>query len=365
MEARRTALAALALCLLWNPAVWAQSLFQAVSTNFVATAPDRSLANRTVELAEFYRREMSLLWLGRELPAWNERCPILVEIAPHAGGETKFTFHGPPGSHQPTDWKMRVFGSPERILDSVLPHEVTHTVFASHFGQPLPRWADEGACTTVEHGSEREKIHALLLQFLSSRPSHGIPFNQMFSMKQYPQEMLPLYAQSYSVVRFLVQQKGQQHFVRYVQAGLDSEQTNHPLRGWDRATRDHYGYDDLSQLQISWLEWVAAGSPASRPAPEAVAANRSPASPAGLSQSPVAVATPAGFVSLREPQTRTESPESIRLQQLPEDSWYRQQLTEPPQADQTLRRIDSTLQDAPRPPVRVVLPELTAPSLWR
>ena len=37
-----------------------------------------------------------------------------------------------------------------RILDSVLPHEITHTIFATHFGQPLPRWADEGACTTVD-----------------------------------------------------------------------------------------------------------------------------------------------------------------------------------------------------------------------
>ena len=53
---------------------------------------------------------------------------------------------------------MRVIGTPERILDSVLPHEVTHTVMATHFGQPLPRWADVGICTTVEHAAEPKEL---------------------------------------------------------------------------------------------------------------------------------------------------------------------------------------------------------------
>ncbi len=33
---------------------------------------------------------------------------------------------------------MEVIGTPERILDSVLPHEVTHTILATYFGRPLP-----------------------------------------------------------------------------------------------------------------------------------------------------------------------------------------------------------------------------------
>ena len=69
---------------------------------------------------------------------------------------------------------MNVQGSLERILDSVLPHEITHTIFATHFGRPLPRWADEGACTTVEHSTERRKQEQLLIQFLTS--NRGIAF---------------------------------------------------------------------------------------------------------------------------------------------------------------------------------------------
>ena len=95
------------------------------------------------------------------------------------------------------DWKMNIQGSRERILDSVLPHEVTHTIFASYFRRPLPRWADEGACTTVEHRSEIAKQERNLIEFLKT--GRGIPFSQMFAMKEYPSDVMPLYAQGHSL----------------------------------------------------------------------------------------------------------------------------------------------------------------------
>ena len=107
---------------------------------------------------------------------------------------------------RPFGWRMSIQGSYQRVMDSVLPHEVTHTIFATHFGQPLPRWADEGACTTVEHESEKNKQHHNLIRFLQTR--RGIPFNKMFAMKEYPPDVLPLYAQGYSVTRYLIQQGG-------------------------------------------------------------------------------------------------------------------------------------------------------------
>ncbi len=97
---------------------------------------------------------------------------------------------------------MSVQGSHERVLDSVLPHEVTHTIFATHFGRPLPRWADEGACTTVEHPSERNKQTRLLYEFLTT--GRGIAFNRMFAMTEYPADILPLYSQGFSLAKFLI-----------------------------------------------------------------------------------------------------------------------------------------------------------------
>jgi hypothetical protein len=234
---------------------------QAETTNFVVYAPDEFFARQVAQEAESYRRELAIKWLGYALPDWSEKCPIRVEIQPHAGGETSFAFMtqgGPTGI--PTAWDMKIFGPPDRLLDAVLPHEITHTIFATHFQRPLPRWADEGACTTVEHESEKRKNHSLLMNFLSASPSRGIPFNRMFTMRNYPRDILPLYAQGFSVAKYLIMQKGRRHFLDYIAAGMNRETPGRETTAWDQTTEQFYGYKDLSELQVSWIKWVKNGS---------------------------------------------------------------------------------------------------------
>jgi hypothetical protein len=218
--------------------------------NFIISAATPQLAQEVGESAEHLRRELALEWLGHELPPWSDICPVEVRVAPGkpAGGETSFVFLG----GVPGQWRMIVEGTRERVLDSVLPHEITHTIFATHFRQPLPRWADEGACTTVEHDVEKKKQERLLIQFLTT--NRGIAFNQMFAMRDYPRDILPLYSQGYSLARYLIAQGGKRKFVDYVGEGL---KTNN----WTHATRRHYGFESLSELQITWLDWVRDGSP--------------------------------------------------------------------------------------------------------
>ena len=221
------------------------------TANFIVTAPTSGMARQIALTAEHYRRKQANDWLGYELPKWKSPCPIQVTSgrAIGAAGSTSFTFeHGVPG-----DWEMHVQGSQARILDSVIPHEVTHTVFASHFRQPLPRWADEGACTTTEHISERSKQHTLLHKYLSN--GRGIPFNRMFRLSKYPADILPLYAQGYSVARFLIFKRGKREFVQFLESGMRSG-------NWDAAVQKHYGFGDLSDLQLTWNDWVRNGSPA-------------------------------------------------------------------------------------------------------
>ena len=235
----------------------------ASSTNFVVYANDQVMANRVAKQAEMYRKQLAIEWLGHELPDWNQPCPIQVNLAMDAGGETSFSFLvDDRGNGVPVDWDMKIFGPHDRLLDAVLPHEITHTIFATHFGRPLPRWADEGACTTVEHISERNKNHAMLIRFLSATPSRGIAFNRMFTLKNYPHDILPLYAQGYSLAKFLILQKGKPAFLDYLATGMQNESTMPPLVAWNRATEKHFGYQDLSELQLKWEAWVRAGSQA-------------------------------------------------------------------------------------------------------
>lgn len=262
------AIGALVLCLLASVAEAAR--YQ--TTNFIINAPTPELAKEIGDTAEYWRQELAIKWLGKEMPPWSRACPIKADVAPHmgAGGVTTFVFD----RGEVFDWNMTVTGSRERVLDSVLPHEITHTIFACHFRQPLPRWADEGACTTVEHKSEIAKQEDLLIRFLKT--GKGIPFAQMFAMKEYPQDVLPLYAQGHSLTRYLIGTYGQAKFLEFLADGMGDE-------NWPRAVKQHYGHDSLYALQNDWLGWVKQNRPElpgeSQGGQVMLASNTAPATP--------------------------------------------------------------------------------------
>jgi len=220
------------------------------SPNFVVSAPTVEVAEQVGLAAEKYRQELAIEWTGKPMPNWSRPCPISVQVGAHlgAGGVTSFVFdHG-----EVFGWQMEIQGPLDRLIDSVLPHEVTHTIFASHFRRPLPRWADEGACTTVEHDSERKKQQKLLVQFLQT--GRGIAFSQMYVMKEYPRDILPLYAQGHSLSTYLIAQGGKHRFLEYVGEGMDTDD-------WIATTKKFYGFESLADLQSQWLDWVRRGSP--------------------------------------------------------------------------------------------------------
>jgi len=278
--------------------------------NFIVNAPSKEFARQVGDMAEKYRLDLATAWLGKEMPNWAEPCPIRVEPGGGAGGATSFMFH----NGEVFGWKMQIQGSPERILDSVLPHEVTHTIFASHFRQPLPRWADEGACTTVEHQSERNKQQRMLIQFL--RTGRGIAFNKMFAMKEYPSDIMPLYSQGHSLASFLLHQGGRQKFMQYVKDGLGAN------GAWSKVTARHYGFENLGQLQQTWLEWVRLGSPAPIPVAMLPRKNESGITLAQANQQVprFASATVRGQSEDPEPQGSSTSRPSVYARRGPEAS---------------------------------------------
>ena len=222
--------------------------------NFIIETKNPAQAKQYGDAAEHLRRALAVEWLGEEMPRWGDRCPITVTVGSRlgAGGATTFVFdHG-----EVFGWRMSIQGSHERVLDSVLPHEITHMILASYFRKPLPRWADEGASTSVEHHSERNRHRKMLLEFLQSQ--RGIPFNAMFAMKEYPSDIMPLYAQGFSLSEYLIQQGGKHKFLAFLKDGLGGEQ-------WADAVQHHYGHGNLGTLQNAWLGWVAQGFPELQP----------------------------------------------------------------------------------------------------
>jgi len=253
MDARLFRLAALVPALtFWGATASQGATFS--TQNFVVTAADPDFARQVAQTAEHFRVQLAHDWLGRELPRWFRPCQVFVTVGQiGAGGATTFTF----AAGQVFGWNMKVQGTPERILDSVIPHEVSHTIFASYFRRPLPRWADEGAASLVEHESERRR-QSLLLHQVFHTPQR-IPLTTLISMKEYPgdmQSVLTLYAEGYSLADYLVQSGGETGKARYLRFLQDAND-----KDWNHAIRTWYGLPDVTSLERRWSNWVTAGSP--------------------------------------------------------------------------------------------------------
>jgi len=239
-----------------------------VTANFVVHAPNQQVAQKVGEYAERWRREKAMEWLGREMPNWGKKCPLQVTVTPSgSSGETTFAFD----NGAILDQQMHVSGSLERILDSVLPHEVTHTVFAYRFRQPLPRWADEGGSVLSEDDHER-KVHDDQIRRYLAKGNQAYRLRTLMTMMAYPrqgEDILTLYAEGYSVVRFLVDSSSKQAFLDFLADGIQ------PQFGWDRALQKHYGVKNIEQLEQAWLKWMLAWNSA-----QARLNSKSPSQPA-------------------------------------------------------------------------------------
>ncbi len=242
----------------WMGAVLALASVAAThrTKNFVVTAPTPEIARQVAQAAEVYRRELAVDWLGAEMPNWSTPCKVQVTVGQiGAGGATSFTFN----EGEVYNWIMSIQGSLDRILDSVLPHEISHTVFACHFRRPLPRWADEGAATLAENESEKLRQQRTVRQVLET--GRRIPLRTLVAMQEYPTDMrdvLTLYAQGFSLAELLIEHGGKRRYLDFLEDAHS--------RGWDAALRTHYNVRDMESLERQWLAWVGSDGKPSQPA---------------------------------------------------------------------------------------------------
>lgn len=220
------------------------------STEFMRLAEDE--ANRQ-------RHVLAIDWLGGELPSWPT--PAEIELVPadnHGGGATHLGFaYGRLVFPLTGRWE----GTETALIRDVIPHEVFHLVMASHFQQPLPRWADEGAATVVERTGTTNSIHRDLLM-RSLLDNSAYPTNELLRIQEYPTQpggqldmrrTMQLYAQGHSLAAFLVQHNGPEGFVAFLEDSL--------RLGVNHSLAENYAIDSTDQLQQTWLSWVQAGSP--------------------------------------------------------------------------------------------------------
>lgn len=215
--------------------------------NFTVTAPQTEIAKKVADAAERHRSELARQWLEAELPDWSSPCPISVRTGDRlrARGATSYVFR----QGQALDWEMELTGPVEAVLECVLPHEVMHTILATHFGRPLPRWAEEGICTIVEPPAELSRHHVRTLSLVRRRET--MPVARLLQLEYYPRDPIPFYMQSFSLSYYLVATGGRQKFVQFLDEGSRS-------RNWTSALNANYGLKDLAALETAWMGSISA-----------------------------------------------------------------------------------------------------------
>lgn len=208
--------------------------------NFLVEAPNQELALEFGRLAERYRKEKAIEWLGQEMPRWGAPCPLRVTVTMSgAKGATQFEF--PNGQVMQT---MVIEGPLDRLRYSVLPHEITHTVLAHQFRHPVPRWADEGGSVYSEDELERTRHDQMCKQILNA--GRAFPLRRLFSLPDYPKDVMVLYAEGYSVSKYLIEQSDRRTFLAFVGHGMQF--------GWDDAVKTYYQHRNVDELEQAWLD---------------------------------------------------------------------------------------------------------------
>jgi RNA polymerase sigma factor (sigma-70 family) len=233
------------------------------TANFVVTAPTETMARVMAHDAEHHRKELAEKWLRAELPAWSKPCTLHYTSAIGAtNGATTFTFGRKAGAPTLETAEMELRGEFLKVLETALPHEVTHTVLASHLKRPIPRWADEGIALQAESPQSHADHDAKARELLNA--GRGIRLRVLFRMTDYPQDLLVTYAQGHSLVRFLLTREidsksntPESRLLKFVDAG-SAENT---AESWDKAARDHFGFKTMDALEEAWLDALRAAAP--------------------------------------------------------------------------------------------------------
>jgi hypothetical protein len=127
-----------------------------------------------------------------------------------------------------------------------------------------------------------------------------IPLRRLLPLRDYPEDVMALFAEGYALTRFLVERKDRQTFLAFVKQGARD--------GWDEAARERYDYKDVEALEKHWVARVgpprgdepAAGArlPAGQPPVTALAV---------LSEGRIVLRVPA---TAYEPRTTLVQPEA-------------------------------------------------------
>lgn len=225
------------------------------TTNFLVYCAAGQDVGAIAQKCEALRSELAEKWLGQTPEStWRGRCIVVfhadarsyVQALGKAAEQTSGCSTIQEDKGRIVSRRIDLRADRPEPLDSVLPHELLHVLLADRFaGKGLPRWVDEGLAVQADSLRKREGHERDLHEALSRRSVLRIPMLFSDEQTQVADPAL-FYAQSASLVRFLVGRTKPAKFLDFVEAS--------GTLGYDAALREHFGIRNVAELERAWLQ---------------------------------------------------------------------------------------------------------------
>ncbi len=148
---------------------------------------------------------------------------------------------------------IRTFPAAHGFFDSTLPHEMGHIIFREFIGlEPVvPLWFEEGVAMYQEK-AKRFGAHQVVKNAVEN--GEFIALNDLTDMRLYnnsPPEQLELfYAESASIVYYLINESGEYNFVRFCRALKEGKKFEEALQSI------YIRFRNLEELNRAWLNYL-------------------------------------------------------------------------------------------------------------
>src|SRR5262249_36507296 len=121
-------------------------------------------------------------------------------------------------------------GAPRRIPPDALPGSIAPRRLPPGLAPAAPRSAGPVAADAAAE-RERRRYEQACRGLLEAEKS--LPLRRLLGLREYPPEVMALYAEGYTLTRFLVKHRDRATFLAFVELGRRKD--------WDTAVRRYYG----------------------------------------------------------------------------------------------------------------------------
>ena len=230
------------------------------STHFIVyykDSPEEFVKELSDKAELYYERIADNLGFRRfDFWLWDNRAKIYVFDNAYgyrfATGQPEWSA----GCATVTSKTIHTFYNASGFMESTLPHEMAHLIFREFVGAynyAVPLWLEEGVADSQESG-DIATANWQIQEAMKKNKFMGIPALTGFNLRlASDKELVNLYyAESASIVNFLLKEFGKDRFVLFCQYLRDAQSLQ-------KALASAYSFSGIDELNEAWLKYLKNG----------------------------------------------------------------------------------------------------------